>query len=237
MQARHLLHLLAIASFASASVCAAPSSSNSGRSFGGGNSVNRGVSSDASTRSSTSSYRPSSTPSQRFINQQNLAGSQQVRRSLLSQTGPQPSPQVSEIIRERESSGPGWLGTAFLISLLSRHDLSDSDRSWINSRIDSVRNEQPDEAPALLPAVKPKVQFTFEGLDAPHPIGMPAKVTVSATLNGQPVPVSCEHPAAMNQNGHTVIAWTPEAHGVTLLTCKAGAHQERRLLRSGTQGV
>ena len=182
-------------------------------------------------------YRPSTAPPQRFINQQNRVATQQTRRSLLAQNGPQPSPQVAEIIREKESSGPGWLGTAFLIALLSRHDLSDSDRSWINSRIDSINSEQASEAPDLLPPVKPKVQFTFEGIDAPHPVGMPAKVSVSALFNGRPVAVFCDHPAAMNQDGRSVIAWTPDTPGVYLLACKAGQNQERRLLRTGAQGV
>jgi hypothetical protein len=165
----------------------------------------------------------------------------QQRRSLIADDAPQPSPKVTQIIRERESSGPGWLGTAFLVSVLSRHDLSSSDRSWIQDRIDSIRSSgeaaEDGEPPALLPAVHPKIEFTFKGLDAPLHAGEVASVSVSALAHGQPVPITCDHPAASNHSGHVDIVWTPEMPSVSLLTCKSGERQERRLVLVVPKGI
>jgi hypothetical protein len=164
----------------------------------------------------------------------------QQRRSLISDDGPKPSQKVTQIIRERESSGPGWLGTAFLVAMLSRHDLTSSDRRWIQSRIDAIRlssEASDDEPPALLPAAHPQIAFSFQGLDAPLQLGHAANVSVSANALGKPVPVTCDHPAATGQNGRVEFAWTPDAPGVTLLTCKAGEKQERRLVRVISKGT
>ena len=250
-----LMAALAVATAAHAG----PSGSSGGRSSGGGGSSG-GKSSSTSTSSSgksaaspsrgtggtsstgaagRSGYRAANAPGQRPINRQNTAQGQQ-RRSLIPTSGAQPSQHVTEIIRERESSGPGWLGTAFLISLLSRHDLSSSDKSWIEGRINSIRAEEDSDAsepPALLPAAHPKIAYTFKGIDAPLRVGEAASVSVSALDNGKPVDVSCDHPAATTQNGRVEIAWTPDVPGVTLLTCKAGERTERRLVRVIDKGA
>ncbi|MDF6893604.1 hypothetical protein NLR16_24450, partial [Escherichia coli] len=69
---------------------------------------------------------------------------------------------MAQIIRERESSGPGWLGTAFLVALLSRHDLSDSDRQWLQSKIDALAGEdEADDASGLAPPLAPSVTFLY----------------------------------------------------------------------------
>lgn len=155
-----------------------------------------------------------------------------LRQSLISSSGPQPSSRVTQIIHERESSGPGWLGTAFLVSMLSRNDLSGSDRSWVQSRIDALKSEGADEAPLqLLKAVSPKVAFSFKGLDEPLYVGKSASVIVTAQSGGKAVPVSCDHPAAHAVDGHAQIVWTPDTTGVSLITCKAGDRQEQRLVR------
>ncbi|MEJ1269013.1 hypothetical protein WDV93_25060 [Pantoea ananatis] len=69
------------------------------------------------------------------------------RQSLLSSNGPQPSPRLQTIIREKEASGPGWVGTAALVWLLSQHDLSSSDREWINSRLREADSDSSSEQP------------------------------------------------------------------------------------------
>lgn len=240
----------AFALIAALMVAATPALAGKGGSSGssGGRSTSVGKSAPAPARSSTptksTTYRPAAAPAPRPLGgntrlvQQRQQ--QQQHRSLIADEGPQPSQKVTQIIRERESSGPGWLGTAFLVSMLSRHDLSSSDRSWIQSRIDTIRSSgeaADDEPPALLPAAHPKIEFSFQGLDEPLHVGEAASVSVSALAHGKPVPVTCDHPAATNQNGHVEIAWTPDAPSVSLLTCKSGERQERRLMRVVAKGA
>lgn len=147
------------------------------------------------------------------------------QKSLLTKNGPQPSPMVTQIIRERESSGLGWLGGAFLVALLSRNDLSSSDRNWIQNQIDTL--EEP-----LLPPVRPKVILVFTGLDGPLRVGEAADISVSAVDgSGKSLFVACDLPANADNQGRIKLSWTPDSPGVRLFTCKAGGHQERRVAR------
>ena len=209
-----------------------------GKAGSSGSSGGRSTSVSKSAPSKSTTYRPAAATPYRPLG----GNTRQIpqRRSLISDDGPKPSEKVTQIIRERESSGPGWLGTAFLVAMLSRHDLTSSDRSWVQSRIDALRlsgDPSDDEQPALLPAVHPKIAFSFQGLDAPLLVGDAASVSVSAHALGKPAPVTCDHPAATDQNGRVEIAWTPDAPGVALLTCKAGDRQERRLVRVVAKGA
>lgn len=164
------------------------------------------------------------------------------RASLLG-GGAQPSQKVTEIIRERESSGPGWIGTAFLVSLLSRHDLSSSDKSWIEGRIADARKDgDPDESePGLVPAVAQDVVFRFVGLDRPLHLDTPAAFTISAKDQSGKLPsLVCEVPvgARMSQSpGRAEVRWTPQANGVYILTCSAAGHRVRRLVRVDSVGA
>lgn len=158
------------------------------------------------------------------------------RRSLLG-TGSQPSPRVTEIIRERESSGPGWLGTVFLISLLSQHDLSASDRSWVQEKLAELRTDAEDEEP-LIPAAKPKVVMTIKGVADPLHIGVPATFSVAAATSGKPLAnIACTidgsnaQPTTTHQTSPATVTWVPEREGAYILNCKAGGRNERRVLR------
>lgn len=203
---------------------AAPPSSGAGRPTGG-----------------AGSDKPSSTPTKLATVAPKSATS--ARTSLLGGAGPKPSQRVTEIIRERESSGPGWIGTAFLVSMLSQHDLSSSDRSWIQSRIDAAqkRGESDPDAPALLPEARPPVVFAFEGIDSPLHVGWPSKLRVKAADRaGHALVVSCDAPTgahAVQASGHAEIAWTPTSAGIFLLPCRAGTGVERRLVRVVTDGA
>lgn len=114
-------------------------------------------------------------------NQARLAGGSQntARRSLLTGTPP-PSPRLREIIQREESSGPGWIGTAFLIALLSQHDLSAADHAWIEARIAALGRDE-EQPPALLASVTPAVAFHIQGLKQSYPPDNEAELTVRAT--------------------------------------------------------
>lgn len=155
------------------------------------------------------------------------------RRSLLGQPGqPQPSPALAQTIRERES-GPGWIGTAFLIALLSGGGLSASDRGWLESRIASMRDNGEDqpEVVELLGAVAPQVRFQFDGLRDRYAAGDAVAVRVRAVRDGKAVPVSCTDPEGREQSGDDLrLSWGPATAGTDLLACRAGGHLERRLV-------
>ncbi|WP_249354847.1 hypothetical protein [Ralstonia sp. 3PA37C10] len=110
---------------------------------GNGSTVSRSA---AGTSRSTSASRPSTyRPATNGLARSSTPGARSLgTRGSLLEGGAQPSPKMAQIIRERESSGPGWIGTAFLVALLSRHDLSDSDRQWLQTKIDALAGE--DEA-------------------------------------------------------------------------------------------
>lgn len=163
------------------------------------------------------------------------------RRSLLDGSGSPPSQKVTEIIRERERSGPGWLGTAFLISVLSRHDLSAADRSWIQSRIDEIGPDDNGPAEQPLGAVSPAVSFEYLGIPdvvrAGEQVSLAVRVagksSASASSPAQPLRAQCTLDGAkIAQRGSgATIDWTPDSPGVYVLSCEAGGHTSRRLLR------
>jgi hypothetical protein len=159
------------------------------------------------------------------------------RRSLLERAPSQPSAKVAQVIRERESSGPGWVGTAFLVALLSRHDLSSADRHWIQGRIDALRAEG-DEEDYLLDATTTSVTFDFKGLVPKLVVGDLFVVMVGAKRKGAPVPVTCSlEEASVTRAGLlTKVSWEPSEPGSRLLTCEAAGHQSRRLLRVAPAG-
>lgn len=227
----HIITILAAGLLASAAAGAAPSGGNGGS---GKSSASRGSTSSGTSSAGRSASRSSDMRAARNNTQRSGAGSP-ARRSLLAGSPSQPSPKVTEIIRERERSGPGWLGTAFLVSLLSQHDLSSSDRSWIEGRINSLRESGEDDepAPALLSPAAPGVSFRYAGLQPQFTAGAEATVTVRAERAGVAVPVACALPGAQldQGRGEARIEWTPAGPGVQLLSCEAAGHRDRKLLR------
>lgn len=231
----HIITIFAAGLLVSTAAGAGPSSSSKSS----GSSAGKSATSRSSTSSTTSSAgrsasRSSDMRAARNTATRNSAGSP-ARRSLLAGSPSQPSPKVTEIIRERERSGPGWLGTAFLVSLLSRHDLSSSDRSWIEGRINALRESGDDAepAPALLSPAAPGVSFRYAGLQPQFTAGAEATVTVRAERAGVAVPVACTLPGAQldQGRGEAHIEWTPAGPGVQLLACEAAGHHDRKLLR------
>jgi hypothetical protein len=163
------------------------------------------------------------------------------RESLLWHNPTPPSPALTQIIRERESRvGPGWLGTAFLISLLSRHDLSNGDRGWIQSKIDSLKGADEDGDQVLLPPTNPLVRFKFDGIDSPLVIGEARHIQISATdRNGNRKPAHCEL-ARASDNPLTFVDeldLSPTHSGLAILTCRVDTSKERRLITYTGNGV
>jgi len=152
------------------------------------------------------------------------------RQSLLNNNGPQPSPRLQTIIREKEASGPGWMGTAALVWLLSQHDLSSSDREWINSRLreaDSGGSSKP-QAPA---AGESDVSFQWS-VPAHIVSSQPVKIIVTAFHHGKAVLPSCElgDVKSVPENNAAVLNWTPENTFSAVATCRAEGWVDQRLL-------
>lgn len=148
--------------------------------------------------------------------------------SLLPETGPQPSPALAQQIHVKESSsGPGWVGTAFLISMLSNHNLSASDREWVNNRLNEVHAENDDAGVPRLPEVAFHYDLPthFESSKAYH-------LTVRAEAAGSPLQTTCTLLGSLTQKADSGIdiEWTPITAGSQILTCEAGGVWDERLL-------
>lgn len=152
------------------------------------------------------------------------------RQSLLNNNGPQPSPRLQTIIREKEASGPGWMGTAALVWLLSQHDLSSSDREWINSRLRDADSGGSSEPPAPA-AGESDVSFQW-AVPAQIVSGQPVKIIVTAFHHGKAVLPSCElgDVKSVPENNAAVLNWTPENTFSAVATCRAEGWVDQRLL-------
>ena len=148
------------------------------------------------------------------------------RQSLLSSRGAQPSPRLQTIIRERESSGPGWMGTAGLVWLLSQHDLSSSDREWINNRLREENSENPQPV-----TEQSDVSFQWS-VPASVTNGQPAKIVIAAVRHGKVLQPDCElgDVKSVHENNAAVLNWTPENTVSAVATCRADGWVDQRLL-------
>jgi hypothetical protein len=185
------------------------------------------------SRSETPSYRPATSPTAARA----TPGARQLgtaRRSLLDD-GPPPSPALSQVIRDKERSGPGWLGTAVLVSMLSQHNWSSRDRQWLESKLATLKADTGDAAPPLAPALTAPIQFHYEGLLPTFAVGHLATIRVSAVdRQGQTRPVICELSQATvkPQGTSAAIQWQPAMPAVSVLTCHADGQRDRRILKA-----
>lgn len=147
-------------------------------------------------------------------------------QSLQNRSGPQPSPQLQTIIREKEASGPGWLGTAGLIWLLSQHDLSSSDREWINNRLREENSENTSPV-----TEQSDVSFQWS-VPASFTNGQPAKIVIAAVRHGKALQSDCElgDVKSVHENNVAVLNWTPENTVSAVATCRADGWVDQRLL-------
>jgi hypothetical protein len=159
------------------------------------------------------------------------------RQSVLDGTRP-PSSTITRLIREKENSGPGWVGTAVLVWLLSQHNLSHDDRAWINGRLADLEPDGTSVTPALLPSAVPKIQFRYDGLAPVYYVGSTITVTVSAFDGEVAVPVKCDLPGAAitNNSNESRITGTADLPGIQILTCAASGSNDRRLIQTSNSG-
>lgn len=245
--------VVAVAAMAATAACAAPSSSGGGARGSTGSGV--GSVPRASSTGSTTPHggqaaagprpqqggNPGAAARSRFGNFA-TGGTSQARgqrvspaRASLAAGRSQPSPRVTQLIKEKEDSGPGWVGTGLLVWLLSQHDLSASDKAWIEEQI-AAQGKEEDQAPPLLGSVTPTVAFHIEGLRQRYAPDAEAQLTVRAMRGNIQLPVRCTLAGGNFQpEGAALrVKWMPASSGVQLLTCEAGGHQDRRLLRAGS---
>lgn len=168
--------------------------------------------------------KPAMTPPGRIIGR----GSDVQRRSVLSGSGAKPSERVQTLIREKERSGPGWIGTAALVWLLSQHDLSSSDKEWVEGKINAAKaaGEKIESPPPELTAIR----FTYLLPDT-FTAGKAATLTVS-TAGGGDKPLTCTLSGAQWQpagQAQTTV-WTPAASGSQVLQCEQANVVDERLL-------
>lgn len=243
--------LVVLVAMAATAAYAAPSSSGGGsRGSSGGGGAARSTSAGTGQRSvpSATGTRPQQNSAQSAARRSTFGSfasgrTAQVRsqraspaRTSLLAGRSQPSARVTELIREKEASGPGWFGTGLLVWLLSQHDLSASDKAWIEDRI-AAQGKEEEQLPALLGSVAPTVSFHIQGLRQSYAPDSEAELTVRATRGDTQLPVRCTLPGgSFHPEGTALrVKWTPASPGVQLLTCEADGHQNRRLLRTGSE--
>lgn len=155
-------------------------------------------------------------------------------RSVLSRSQTLPSEKLQTVIREKERSGPGWMGTALLVWLLSQHDLSSSDKAWVNQQIAQAKKENQQVLPP--PPELSDVAFNWSYPSAFTP-GQKAMIAVSAKqgLAGKAVPVTCVMNGSYGvKNGEiTRIEWTPDKAMTAVMRCEAGGLSDLRMFSTG----
>lgn len=144
-------------------------------------------------------------------------------------------PRIREILGERQKNGLGIVTTAALISLFSRHDLSESDRRWISNQLANRHSSDESESEKTLFNLASTVTFTFKNIEKPFEIGTGSTLQVFAVNNQKrPIPIQCHGlPLMQSSNsglGHITIRWLPAASGAFMITCSANQAIERRLV-------
>lgn len=151
-----------------------------------------------------------------------------------------PSPQLQRIIQVRQaSSGPGWLGTAALVWLLTRPDVTDSDRDWVNAQIATQSNVASVDTGNSLNRTAKTLTFVYDGLSDTVTSGELLRVAVSAhdtALHNQAI--SCSVISSSNQSPAEIkvteqgvdVTWKPTTAGFAILQCDSLKEGERRLL-------
>lgn len=225
----------------SSAVARSSTPSKSSGTFSGGTTASRTLSrqDNAGTRPHVSI--PPATANRLFASQivgssaagfRSLSAHAPVRQTLAAPT--KPSPQLQDIIKQHEAQrGPGWLGTAALVWLLSRHDLSAADRSWVSSQI--AQGESGDEKPNSVDRQAKQLTFDWQGLRSTAAIGESVTLRVRATSpNGAAQALTCS--STNGRLGQTftdtgvALAWTPAHAGTAILQCDALTEGERRTI-------
>lgn len=159
-------------------------------------------------------------------------GIYQGRGSVLDRSSIKPSEKLQTVIQEKESSEPGWVGTGLLVWLLSQHDLSTSDREWVQSRIDEARKDGEDIA-----APPPELSDVIFNWVLPEKIvpGQDVIIRAAAIEDKKPLIPDCE---INGQHGHTedqntVLEWKTASAVSAVVLCTADGWTDMRLLTVG----
>jgi hypothetical protein len=154
-----------------------------------------------------------------------------------------PSPRLQAIITQRQQTGgSNWLGTAALVWLLSRHDLSAEDRDWVEAQISQQATTPNVDANGDVDINRTAkgLAFSWDGLPVSVNVGQPVNLTITAidtanhkealtcSLTGPGVDVSLKE--QVTDSGVT-IHWKPTKPGVVILDCDSIAEGERRALQ------
>lgn len=155
-------------------------------------------------------------------------------RSVLSRSQTLPSEKLQTVIREKEQSGPGWMGTALLVWLLSQHDLSSSDKAWVNQQIAQAKKENQQVLPPTPELSDVAFNWSYPSAFTP---GQKAMIAVSAKqgLAGKAVPVTCVMNGSYGvKDGEiTRIEWTPDKDMTAVMRCEAGGLSDLRMFSAG----
>ncbi|WP_308538845.1 hypothetical protein [uncultured Pantoea sp.] len=122
------------------------------------------------------------------------------------------------------------MGTAALIWLLSRHDLSSGDRAWLNERLREANNNTVREPDAPV-AEQSDVRFQW-AVPALIVSGQPVKIVVTADLHGKALVPACGlgDIKSVQEKNAAVLNWTPENTFSAVVTCRAEGWVDQRLL-------
>jgi hypothetical protein len=144
------------------------------------------------------------------------------------------SPQLAQRIQSSTGlSGTTWLGLGLLTYLLSQHDLSSKDRSWIEGQIASAKLQKGEVAALLDPVFSPVI-FSFDGLKPAYKISEKVSISVIAkTIEHKVVDVRCVLPGANISHTAGVAAIDQESTAVSasILQCTANGVTEKRMVR------
>ncbi|MFK3662761.1 hypothetical protein ACI2I2_19975 [Scandinavium sp. NPDC088450] len=157
--------------------------------------------------------------------------------SVLDRSTTRPSEKLQTVIREKESHGPGWVGTGLLVWLLSQHDLSSSDRAWIQQQINDTREKKAETSPLPEPELS-DVVFNWTYPPVFH-AGEKADIVVTAAMGmaQKPVPVSCTlNDVHSDSTGNSAnLAWNPAHDMAAVMCCEADGLSDMRLF--STEGM
>lgn len=187
--------------------------------------------SNSSTRSATT-YRPSKTYGSQNISNMATRNKTAQRQSLLAGSSA-PPPRVAQIIKQKESKfGTGFVSGAILAYLLSSHDLSASDKQWVQNKLNDMKAKGEPLDDGLIRKPVPTVIFSYAGLKPQFARGESLNISASAASNSQPVAIKCtmDEAEVTNSNDSAHIAWVPMVPAAIILSCEANGHKDKRII-------
>lgn len=152
------------------------------------------------------------------------------QRALIAQ-GPRPSADLQRTLdeRQRASGNSAFFTGAFVAWLLSSGNHSNSDRQWLQSKLDALRSEGLDEDEPELLAPVSKGAILIDG-PAQSKVGQAQQFVIQRPTGTGPISCTIEDQVRSGTNSLT-IPWTPTREGAYLLTCESGKDRRRALVK------